>query len=164
MTGRKYTYDQLRIKTGNFNRGLRKIFNLQKGDVVGILLPNLPEYPIATLGIIQAGLICTTMNPIYTAGKLIFFFKTADVFELVLFLFFRRNWKTIKRFKCKSFSDNTRIMAKRKSSAKRNKENYTNYPCKNEGNTFFVLYVCERILGEQKKILRKLILGRPNIT
>lgn len=34
-----------------------------------VLLPNVPEFPIAALGIIKGGLLCTTVNPIYTPGK-----------------------------------------------------------------------------------------------
>lgn len=34
-----------------------------------ILLPNVPEFPIAAIGIVSGGLICTTVNPLYTAGK-----------------------------------------------------------------------------------------------
>ena len=40
------------------------------GDVIAVCLPNIPEFPIATLGAIEAGLIVTSMNPIYTAGEL----------------------------------------------------------------------------------------------
>lgn len=42
---------------------------MQKGDVVAILLPNCPEFAISALGILEAGLVLTTLNPIYTPGK-----------------------------------------------------------------------------------------------
>lgn len=42
---------------------------LKNGDVVALILPNLPESPISFLGILEAGLVCTTVNPLYTVGK-----------------------------------------------------------------------------------------------
>ncbi|CAG9862852.1 unnamed protein product [Phyllotreta striolata] len=67
-TGRTYTFGQIRGKSKNLNKALRHAFKLQKGDVVGILLPNCPEFGIAVLGVLEAGLTITTMNPIYTPG------------------------------------------------------------------------------------------------
>ncbi|XP_072396015.1 uncharacterized protein [Diabrotica undecimpunctata] len=70
VTGRNYTYSQLRTKSKNFGAALRKKFKLEKNDTIAILLPNVPEFPIVTLGAIRAGLICTTVNPIYTADEI----------------------------------------------------------------------------------------------
>lgn len=68
VTGRKYTYDEVRIKSRNLNRALRKKLKLAKGDVVAVLLPNVPEYPICLLGTHEGGMVATTINPIYTPG------------------------------------------------------------------------------------------------
>lgn len=70
MTGRKYTYEDLRRKVINFSRAIRKKLKLQKGDVIGLLLPNSPEFPLVALGALRAGLIVTTLNPMYTPGIL----------------------------------------------------------------------------------------------
>ncbi len=70
MTGRKYTYSKLRDHSAALAVRLQKKLNLKRGDVIGICLPNIPEYPIALLGSAEAGLITTTINPIYTAGDL----------------------------------------------------------------------------------------------
>ncbi|XP_017768035.1 PREDICTED: probable 4-coumarate--CoA ligase 3 [Nicrophorus vespilloides] len=70
VTGRKYTFDELRVKSYNLNRALRKKLKLQKDDVVAVLLPNVPEFPIAVMGILLAGLRVTTMNPIYTQDEI----------------------------------------------------------------------------------------------
>ncbi|CAH2041097.1 unnamed protein product, partial [Iphiclides podalirius] len=45
---------------------LRKKFRIENGDVVAIMLPNLPEYPTAIFGILNAGGLVTTLNPNYT--------------------------------------------------------------------------------------------------
>lgn len=71
MTGRKYTYKQIMDYSFALNKSLRKKLKLQSGDIVAVFLPNVPEMPIATLGILKAGLVVTTINPLYTPGKLI---------------------------------------------------------------------------------------------
>lgn len=43
---------------------------IQKGDRVAIFLPNLPHYPEIFFGILKAGAVCVTCNPVYTAGEL----------------------------------------------------------------------------------------------
>lgn len=48
---------------------LQNKFGLKKGDCFGLALPNLPEYPLLLLGGSEAGLIITTINPIYTPGQ-----------------------------------------------------------------------------------------------
>ncbi len=48
---------------------------IQKGDRVAIFLPNLPHYPEIFFGILKAGAVCVTCNPIYTAGELNFQLK-----------------------------------------------------------------------------------------
>lgn len=43
---------------------------LEKGDRAAIFLPNLPLYPAIYFGILKAGGICVTCNPLYTPGEL----------------------------------------------------------------------------------------------
>lgn len=69
ITDRQYTFAQLRDASAAFAVRLQTKFKLSKPDVLAICLPNLPEYPIATLGAIEAGLAVTTINPIYTPGE-----------------------------------------------------------------------------------------------
>ena len=68
-TGRSYTYGALadainRVAAGLHARGVRK------GDVVGVVSPNVPEFPIAFYAIVQIGAICSTVNPIATAEEI----------------------------------------------------------------------------------------------
>lgn len=71
MTGRKYTYSKLRDHSAALAVRLQQKFNLKHGEVIGICLPNIPEYAIALLGAAEAGLVITTINPIYTAGDFV---------------------------------------------------------------------------------------------
>ena len=50
---------------------------VRKGDRVAIFLPNLPHYPAVFFGILKAGAVCVTCNPIYTAGELNYQLKDA---------------------------------------------------------------------------------------
>ncbi|MFW5936442.1 MAG: long-chain-fatty-acid--CoA ligase [Desulfosalsimonas sp.] len=43
---------------------------IKKGDRVAIFLPNIPQYPAIFFGILKAGAICVTCNPLYTASEL----------------------------------------------------------------------------------------------
>ena len=70
-TGRSYTYGQIsdgvrRLASGLHTRGFRK------GDVLAIMSPNLPEYPIAFHGVATVGGVNTTLNPTYTADEIAF--------------------------------------------------------------------------------------------
>ena len=40
----------------------------ETGDVLAMVLPNIPEFPIAFLGACGAGLVLSPMNPTYTPG------------------------------------------------------------------------------------------------
>lgn len=70
VSGRSYTYAQLRDSSAAFAINLRTKLELNEGDVVGINLINCPEFILATLGIIEAGLVLTTFNPLYTAEEI----------------------------------------------------------------------------------------------
>ncbi|MEW6077600.1 MAG: long-chain fatty acid--CoA ligase [Thermodesulfobacteriota bacterium] len=43
---------------------------IKKGDRVAIFLPNLPHYPEVYFGILKAGAVCVTCNPLYTPREL----------------------------------------------------------------------------------------------
>lgn len=69
ITGRSYTYSRLRDHSAALAIRLQSKLKLQIGQTIAVCLPNIPEYPIAVLGAIEAGLIVTSINPIYTASK-----------------------------------------------------------------------------------------------
>ena len=43
---------------------------LARGDRVAIMMPNVPQYPVAVAAILRAGLILVNINPLYTAREL----------------------------------------------------------------------------------------------
>ena len=51
---------------------------IQKGDRVAIFLPNLPHYPEIFFGILKAGGVCVTCNPLYKASELSYQLRDSD--------------------------------------------------------------------------------------
>ncbi len=43
---------------------------LEKGDRVAIMMPNMPQYPVAVAGILRAGMVIVNVNPLYTPREL----------------------------------------------------------------------------------------------
>ncbi|MFO1218475.1 MAG: long-chain-fatty-acid--CoA ligase [Burkholderiaceae bacterium] len=43
---------------------------LDKGDRVAIMMPNVPQYPVAVAGILRAGYVVVNVNPLYTPREL----------------------------------------------------------------------------------------------
>lgn len=43
---------------------------LQRGDRVAIMLPNVPQYPVAVAGVLRAGMVVVNVNPLYTPREL----------------------------------------------------------------------------------------------
>ena len=41
-----------------------------KGDRIAVMLPNVPQYPVAIAGILRAGLVVVNVNPLYTPREL----------------------------------------------------------------------------------------------
>lgn len=82
MSGREYTYSQLdefskRVAAGFIKAGLKP------GQAVSFVLPNIPEFMIALLGALRAGLIVSTINPIYTPEEISYQLINGDA-KLVL--------------------------------------------------------------------------------
>lgn len=74
VTGRGYTYEDAFKLSNTFAANLRTKFKIRDGDIVAVMLPNIPDYPLVALGILEAGGTITSINPIYTARKLLVHF------------------------------------------------------------------------------------------
>ncbi len=58
--------DSLSIALAAYLQGL----GLAKGDRVAIMMPNVPQYPIAVAAILRAGFVVVNVNPLYTPREL----------------------------------------------------------------------------------------------
>ena len=68
-TGRVITYGELQRSIREVAAGLAAR-GFKKGDVFGILSPNVPEYGIAFHAVATLGGVNTTVNPLYTASEI----------------------------------------------------------------------------------------------
>ncbi len=68
--GKTITFRDLDNLSCQFSAWLLKV-GCKKGDVVGVNLPNIPQYPIALVGGIRAGLRVTGVSPLLTHRELI---------------------------------------------------------------------------------------------
>ncbi|MEO7128402.1 MAG: long-chain-fatty-acid--CoA ligase [Rhodoferax sp.] len=67
--GRDVTYS----RTDSLSRALAAYLQglgLAKGDRVAIMMPNVPQYPVAVAAILRAGLVVVNVNPLYTPREL----------------------------------------------------------------------------------------------
>jgi len=67
--GKELTYaqtDSLSQALAAYLQGL----GLVKGDRVAIMMPNVPQYPVAVAAILRAGFVVVNVNPLYTAREL----------------------------------------------------------------------------------------------
>ncbi|MBL8212762.1 MAG: AMP-binding protein [Bryobacterales bacterium] len=81
-TNRAWNYGQFAQAVRAVGAALAKR-GISKGDRVSVLSPNCPEYVIASLGIMQAGGIVTTINPLYTETEMAHHFQDATPRMLV---------------------------------------------------------------------------------
>ncbi len=68
--GRTITYAEVDEYSKQFAAYLLGELKLKKGDRVAIMMPNCLQYPIATFGVLRAGLTVVNTNPMYTPREL----------------------------------------------------------------------------------------------
>ncbi|MDR3395221.1 MAG: long-chain-fatty-acid--CoA ligase [Parasulfuritortus sp.] len=67
--GRAISYAQTDSLSRAFAAYLQSL-GLQQGDRVAIMMPNVPQYPVAVAGILRAGCVVVNVNPLYTPREL----------------------------------------------------------------------------------------------
>jgi len=67
--GKTLSYGDVADLSGDFAAWLQSC-NLQKGDRVAIMIPNILQYPVVVAGILRAGLVVVNINPLYTPREL----------------------------------------------------------------------------------------------
>ena len=82
LSQRSLNYNQLKQQIDHLATGLSQR-SFQKGDVLAIFCPNLPEYAVIFLGVAKAGGTNTTVNSIYSHDDLVHQFKDSGTKFLV---------------------------------------------------------------------------------
>ncbi|PJJ99219.1 long-chain-fatty-acid--CoA ligase [Lysobacteraceae bacterium NML91-0213] len=68
--GKVMTYAEIDEASRHFAAYLLGELQLKRGDRVAIMMPNCLQYPIATFGVLRAGLTVVNVNPMYTVREL----------------------------------------------------------------------------------------------
>ncbi|HZW12564.1 MAG TPA: AMP-binding protein [Noviherbaspirillum sp.] len=68
--GQSLSYAELDQQSAHFATLLRSLPGMSPGERVAIMLPNLLQYPIALFGVLRAGLVVVSVNPLYTEREL----------------------------------------------------------------------------------------------
>ncbi len=69
--GTELTFAELNTQAIALAAVFQQILNMQKGDRIALMLPNVLQYPIAMLAALRAGLIVVNVNPLYTVPELV---------------------------------------------------------------------------------------------
>ena len=78
------TFRELDEASHAFAAWLQKSAQLQRGDRVALMMPNLLQYPVALFGVLRAGMVVVNVNPLYTPRELQHQLKDADVRAIVV--------------------------------------------------------------------------------
>jgi long-chain acyl-CoA synthetase len=68
---------------------------LERGDRVAIMMPNVPQYPVAVAGILRAGLVVVNVNPLYTPRELEHQLKDSGAKAIVILENFAATLQTV---------------------------------------------------------------------
>jgi long-chain acyl-CoA synthetase len=67
--GRDISYGQTDLLSRQFAAYLQTL-GLVRGDRIAIMMPNVPQYPVAVAAILRAGYVVVNVNPLYTPREL----------------------------------------------------------------------------------------------
>ncbi|WP_417282765.1 long-chain-fatty-acid--CoA ligase [Comamonas sp.] len=67
--GKELTFAQVDAQSRAFAAYLQGL-GLQQGDRVALMMPNMPQYPVAVAAVLRAGFVVVNVNPLYTAREL----------------------------------------------------------------------------------------------
>ncbi|ROS04815.1 long-chain acyl-CoA synthetase [Sinobacterium caligoides] len=82
--GHTINFAELYEKAGHFTSYLQNHTDLQPGDRVAMMLPNLLQYPAVVFGALQAGMVVVNTNPLYSHREMVHQFNDAEVKAVVV--------------------------------------------------------------------------------
>ena len=83
--GQTLTYADTDRLSRNFAAYLQGKLGVKKGDRIAVMLPNIPAFPLAMIGIVRAGAVQVNVNPLYTPRELEHQLNDAGVETIVIF-------------------------------------------------------------------------------
>lgn len=68
--GQTLSYADCERRSRAFAAYLQQQLGVKRGDRIGVMMPNLPAFPLALMGILRAGAAQVNINPLYTPREL----------------------------------------------------------------------------------------------
>jgi long-chain acyl-CoA synthetase len=84
MGGTATTYRELDEQSGRFAAGLQE-HGLQRGQVVALQLPNIPQFLVAYFGALKAGMVVLPLNPLLMAPEIEYHLSDSSAAVLIGF-------------------------------------------------------------------------------
>src|SRR5690554_248956 len=94
--GKQLSFSDLDKLSRDFAAYLQQELKMNKGDRIGIQMPNLLQYPVVMFGALRAGLIVVNVNPLYTASEMKHQYSDAGVDAIVILANFAANLEKIR--------------------------------------------------------------------
>jgi long-chain acyl-CoA synthetase len=83
--GRTLTYADIDRLSRDFAAYLQGRLGVKKGDRIAVMLPNIPAFALAMLGVVRAGAVQVNVNPLYTPRELEHQLNDAGVEIIIIF-------------------------------------------------------------------------------
>lgn len=80
--GVKISFSELDIKANQLANGLSEL-GISKGDVVGIQMPNIPQYVIAMLAVAKIGATISNLSPLLAPPELVYQIENANIGTII---------------------------------------------------------------------------------
>ncbi|MEX2568598.1 MAG: AMP-binding protein [Cyclobacteriaceae bacterium] len=93
--GKTISFNELDQLTKVFATFLQNELHMEKGDRLGIQMPNLLQYPVVMFGALRAGLVVVNTNPLYTPSEMKHQYTDSGVKTIVILANFAYNLEKI---------------------------------------------------------------------
>lgn len=93
--GKTISFNELDRLSHTFAAFLQDDLKMEKGDRLGIQMPNLLQYPVVMFGALRAGLVVVNTNPLYTPSEMKHQFTDSGVKAVVILANFAFNLEKI---------------------------------------------------------------------
>jgi long-chain acyl-CoA synthetase len=78
----KLNYTQLNAVSNQFANGLQNL-GIKRGDKVGLMMPNIPQFAIALYGVLKLGAVLVPMNVLLKSDEIEYNIKDSDAVALI---------------------------------------------------------------------------------
>src|SRR3989344_1470656 len=93
----KLSYKDLRDKSSAFAYALKEKIGARGGERVGIMIPNMLQFPIVYFGILKMGAIAVPLSPLHTKEQLFTILNDADIRTIITVDLFLDKFNSIKK-------------------------------------------------------------------